>query len=88
MSWDYRLSDEAAKQLRRLPRDRQEQIAAVLEAMKEDPLRGDVLPLRSARLKGALRRRIGRYRIIFSLSPSERLIDIGAILPRSEKTYR
>jgi mRNA-degrading endonuclease RelE of RelBE toxin-antitoxin system len=88
MSWTSRLSKEAAKQFRRLPRDRQEQLAQAIEEMEEDPLRGDVRPLKSGRFRGALRKRVGRYRIIFSLDPEKRLIEIASILTRSEKTYR
>jgi len=88
MSWTVRISKEAAKQLRRLPRDRKEQLREALNEMEEDPLRGDVRPTKSGRFKGALRKRVGRYRLIFSLKPSKRLIEVAAILPRDEKTYR
>ena len=37
MSWTYKLSGEAARQLRRLPRDRQQQLARALDEMQEDP---------------------------------------------------
>ncbi len=88
MSWGIRLSKDAPRQLRRLAADREEQIARVLDDMSEDPLLGDVVPIKSGKFKGALRRRSGRYRIIFVLDPPARTIDIGAILLRSEKTYR
>lgn len=88
MSWISRLSEEAAKELRHLPRDRQEQLGRAIAEMEEDPLRGDVRPIKSGRFKGALRKRVGRYRIVFGLDPSERLIRIAAILTRTGKTYR
>jgi len=88
MSWTARFSKEAAKEFRHLPRDRQEQLSQAIEEMKEDPLRGDVRPIKSGRFKGALRKRVGRYRIVFSLNPSEHLVEIAAILIRTEKTYR
>ena len=88
MSWTYRLSKEAAKQLRRLPRDRQEQLGHAIDQMSENPLRGDVSRISSGTYRGALRRRVGRYRIIFSLDLQDRLIEIAAILHRSESTYR
>lgn len=88
MNWDCRLSQQAVKQLRRLPRDRQEQIREALDGMRHDPLSGDVLPIKSGRLRGTLRRRVGRYRIIFVLDPSERSIEVAAILPRTGGTYR
>lgn len=88
MSWTSKLSKEAAKELCRLPRDRQEQLSKAIEEMKEDPLKGDVRPIKSGKFKGALRKRVGRYRIVFSLDPSEGLVEIAAILIRTEKTYR
>jgi len=88
MSWTCKLSTEAAKELRHLPRDRQEQLSQAIEEMKEDPLRGDVRPVKSGKFKGALRKSVGRYRIIFSLDPSEYLVGIAAILIRTEKIYR
>ena len=56
--------------------------------MKEDPLRGDVRPIKSGRFKGALRKRVGPYRLVFALEPRKRLIEIAAILTRTERTYR
>ena len=88
MSWEYRLSHGAAQQLRRLPRDRQEQIARALDERKENPLREDVLPLKSGKFKGALRKRVGRYRIIFSINALYKIVEVAAILLRSERTYR
>lgn len=87
MSWTCRLSKDAAKQLRRLPKDRQRQIAKAIDEMEEDPLKGDVRPIKGGRFKGALRKRVGRYRIIFSLESSERVVEIAAILTRTERTY-
>jgi mRNA-degrading endonuclease RelE of RelBE toxin-antitoxin system len=88
MSWDCRLSKAAAKELARLPRDRQQQIADTIAQMRSDPLGGDVLPIKSGKFKGALRRRSGRYRIIFSVDVAQNIIEIAAILIRTEKTYR
>ena len=88
MSWDCRLSKAAAKDLARLPRDRQQQIADTIAQMRSNPLGGDVLPVRSRKFKGALRRRSGSYRIVFSINPAQNIIEVAAILRRTEKTYR
>jgi mRNA-degrading endonuclease RelE of RelBE toxin-antitoxin system len=88
MSWDYRFAGKAAKQLRRMPRDRQERVRAILERTREDPFAGDVLRIKSGHFEGFFRRRIGRYRLIFGPSPDEHIIEVADILPRSEKTYR
>jgi mRNA-degrading endonuclease RelE of RelBE toxin-antitoxin system len=87
MNWECRLSKEAAKNLRRLPRDRQGQIRDAIEEMCADPMSGDVLPIKSGKFEGALRKRSGRYRIIFALDTTNHVVAIAAILIRSEKTY-
>ncbi|MGH9782992.1 MAG: type II toxin-antitoxin system RelE family toxin [Terriglobia bacterium] len=88
MSWVINLSRDAEKQLRRLPAERREQIHRALDEMTEDPVRGDVIPIKSGKFKGALRKRVGRYRVIFVLEPARRVVAVGGILLRSEKTYR
>ena len=55
--------------------------------MKEDPFSGDVAHIRSGRFKGVLRRRVGRYRIIFSVDRPNRVIQVAAIFLRTEQTY-
>lgn len=87
MSWVVNLSNDAAKQLRRLPVDRKEQISRAIDELCQDPLRGDVRPIKSGKFRGALRKRVGRYRIIFVLDRANRSALVGAILLRSESTY-
>jgi mRNA-degrading endonuclease RelE of RelBE toxin-antitoxin system len=88
MSWACSLSRQAAKQLRSLPRDRVGQVACAIDEIGEDPTLGDVRPIKSGRFKGALRKRVGVYRIVYSIDPPARKVDIAAILVRSETTYR
>lgn len=88
MTWECRLSKQAEKDLRCLPRDRLNQVARAIDEMERNPFAGDVRPIKSGKLEGALRKRVGRYRIVFALNPDSRLIEIAAILTRSEKTYR
>ena len=87
MSWACRLSKEAAKQFRRLPRDRRQQLAQAIEEMAQDPTAGDVRPIKSGKFKGALRKRVGRYRIIFSVDSTTSSVEIAAILVRTGTTY-
>jgi mRNA-degrading endonuclease RelE of RelBE toxin-antitoxin system len=56
--------------------------------MAEDPFCGDVKPLKGVQWQGRYRKRIGRWRIIFIPYQNERLVEVSAILMRSEKTYR
>ena len=88
MTWTVRLSRDAARQLRRLPQDQQALIRERLREMRDDPFRGDVIPLKGRRWQGWYRKRVGRYRIIFMLQHAEHVIEISAILPRNEQTYR
>jgi mRNA-degrading endonuclease RelE of RelBE toxin-antitoxin system len=71
-----------------LPRDRLQQVARAIDEMERNPLAGDVRPIKSGKFEGALRKRVGRYRIVFALNPDSHRIEIAAILTRSEKTYR
>jgi mRNA-degrading endonuclease RelE of RelBE toxin-antitoxin system len=88
MSWACNLSRQAAKQLRSLPRDRLEQVARAIDEIGEDPTLGDVRPIKSGRFKGALRKRVGPYRIVYSIDPDAREVSIAAILTRGDTTYR
>lgn len=88
MAWIVRLSRDAARQLRRLPQDQQALIRERLREMRDDPLRGDVIPLKGTRWQGRYRKRVGRYRIIFMLHHAEQVVEVSAILLRDEQTYR
>ena len=88
MSWACSLSHQAAKQLRALPRERQEQVAGAIDEMGRDPTRGDVRPIKSGNFRGALRKRVGPYRIVYSVDPKAKEVAIAAILTRGEATYR
>jgi mRNA-degrading endonuclease RelE of RelBE toxin-antitoxin system len=46
-----------------------------------------VRPLRG-RHRGRYRKRVGRYRIIFRLRNVEHVVEISAIFPRDDRTYR
>ncbi len=88
MTWTLRLAREAEKQFKGIPADRQTLILKHLKEMQKDPLQGDVIPLKGKQWKGWYRRRVGDYRIIFSLDRTKKNIDVAAIVIRSEKTYR
>ncbi len=88
MSWTCRLSNQAAKQFRLLPKDRRNQISKAIDEMGMNPTSGDVRPIKSGKFRGALRKRVGRYRIVFSLDWAVQIVDIAAIIVRTGKTYR
>ena len=74
--------------MRSLPRDRLGQVARAIDEIGEDPTLGDVRPVKSSRLKGALRKRVGPYRIVYSIDADRREVDIAATLTRGETTSR
>ena len=88
MSWVCRLSNQAAKQFHHLPQARRKQITEAIEEMERDPTSGDVRPIKSGKLKGTLRKRVGRYRIVFALDQTARTVQIAAIIVRTKSTYR
>jgi mRNA-degrading endonuclease RelE of RelBE toxin-antitoxin system len=88
MNWAIELSASAIKELKKLPRDRQAQIERAVDEMESDPMVGDVIALQGAEWKGRFRKRVGPYRMIFTLDRKAMTVAISAILIRSEKTYR
>lgn len=88
MSWACSLSHQAAKDLRALPRERQVHVAEAIDETGRDPTRGDVCPIKSGKFRGALRKRVGSYRIVYTVDPRAKGVAIAAILTRGEATYR
>jgi mRNA-degrading endonuclease RelE of RelBE toxin-antitoxin system len=66
-------------------RDRN-RINRALNEMKGEPLGGDVTPLRGVP-RGTFRRRIGAWRIIFTIKPEIHTVLIHDILRRTSTTY-
>jgi mRNA-degrading endonuclease RelE of RelBE toxin-antitoxin system len=88
MAWSIRLTRQAERELAKLPRDRQRQIKAAMERMKEDPFRGKVKPLKGREWKGVYRRVVGPYRLFFLPRHEQQTVYIVSIQRRTEKTYR
>ena len=85
MAFTVHVSNRAQKSLKGIPVGDVRRIMAALASMGEDPLSGDVV-----RLKGtdAFRRRVGDYRIIFSIDYKQHAVGILDILRRTTTTYR
>jgi mRNA interferase RelE/StbE len=85
MTYRVQLTRQAVKQLQEIPQKDQQRIKQTLRTMASDPLQGDVVKLVGY---AAFRRRIGQYRIVFSVHEGEVVVLIVAILRRNEKTYK
>jgi mRNA-degrading endonuclease RelE of RelBE toxin-antitoxin system len=66
-------------------RDRQ-RIAQVLLNMEQEPLSGDVTPLKGP-YAGSYRRRVGSWRIIFTLRSGDAVIGVADVVRRTSTTY-
>jgi len=88
MSWTVELSNAAEKDLKRLPYDRRARVERAIDEMEVNPFGGDVKPLKGTQWKGRYRKRVGPYRVIFTVDHGAKRVAISAILIRSEKTYR
>ena len=86
MNWDFLLSHDAARSLRRMSARDRDRINRALNDMKEDPLRGDVTPLRGP-YQGSFRRRVGAWRILFALDLEQKIIEVHDIRRRTSTTY-
>jgi len=88
MAWTIHLSAEASRQLSKLPREHQAILGHAIDRMMTDPFQGDVRPLKGLGWQGRYRKRVGRYRLIFTPIHHEQKVEISAILLRTEHTYR
>ena len=79
------IASPAEKVLRRVPVLDRARIDDAFSQMCVNPFVGDVKSLRGG--KGALRRRVGDWRILFDLHQEERLIVVTAVKRRASKTY-
>jgi mRNA-degrading endonuclease RelE of RelBE toxin-antitoxin system len=90
MRWRAELSNEAQKQLARLPRDVRDRMESAIDEFEEkaEAQWSNIKALRGPQWKGRFRKRVGAYRIIFRKSTGRGVVEISAILLRSKETYR
>jgi len=86
MIWTVKFTRDAEKQLARIRgRDRDRLISAI-ERLSIDPYAGDIKALRGYEGK-SYRRRIGNWRIIYTVYVDEIVVEIEEIIRRSSTTY-
>lgn len=85
MTFTVHVSNRAQRSLRGIPAGDLRRIIAAIETMGEDPLSGDMVKLKGTE---AFRRRIGDYRIIFSIDYKQHAVGILDVLRRTTTTYR
>lgn len=85
MAWTVIVAKPAQKQTARFPAKDQAKIKAGIGTMADDPFIGDVLKLEGD--NNRWRRRIGNYRIFFTVDTVARRVEVSAIVRRSSSTY-
>lgn len=83
--WRVDLSRPARKELYKCPKKDMLRIVLVLRTMETDPLAGDIVYLIGH--ESEHRRRIGDWRIFFSLDKEKQVVVIEHIRRRGSKTY-
>lgn len=85
MSWTVLATPRARKSLERAPAQDRRRVEAAIEAMRADPLSGDVVKLKDME---AFRRRVGDWRIVFDIDFGARAVRVFDVLRRTSTTYR
>jgi mRNA interferase RelE/StbE len=85
MPWALVITKPAARDLGRLSRQDLRRINSTFEAMRADPYSGDIKWLRGS--EGALRRRVGVWRILFEVHQEARRVAILGVKRRTSTTY-
>ena len=83
--WTVLVAKPAQKQHARFPAKDQARISAAVAQMAVNPFAGDVLKLEG--MGDCWRRRVGSYRIFFSVDAAARTVWISAFLRRTSATY-
>ena len=85
MNWEVRVPKGVHKQVRRLSKKDQERILDVLRALRTDPWSGDIEKIGGR--DDLWRRRVGNYRIFYSLHIPERRVEVKGVERRTSSTY-
>jgi mRNA-degrading endonuclease RelE of RelBE toxin-antitoxin system len=84
--WTLLTADRAQKILARAPRHERDRLRAELDAIKRDPFGSNTQRLHGA-LEHSYRRRVGDYRILYTVAVPARLITVTEITRRTSTTY-
>jgi mRNA-degrading endonuclease RelE of RelBE toxin-antitoxin system len=84
MEFSVVIVDRADRSRSRIPASDLRRIMAAIETMRADPFSGDVVKLKDT---DAYRRRVGSYRIIFSVDFASLTVRILDVLRRTTTTH-
>lgn len=86
MIWTVKFTRDAEKQLARIRGRDRDRLISTIERLSIDPYAGDIKALRGYEGK-SYRRRIGNWRIIYTVYVDEIVVEIEEIIRRSSTTY-
>ena len=86
MTWTVELSKQAERQLERIHGPELTRIISAIDLLAENPRAGGTKALQGKH-RGRFRRRVGNWRIIFTIDDGILRVDIIEILRRSSTTY-
>jgi mRNA-degrading endonuclease RelE of RelBE toxin-antitoxin system len=89
MRYRAELSTEAEEQLTNFPRKVRDRLERAIDELEErdDSQWSNIKALRGPQWKGRLRKRVGAYRIILRKFPDREVVEISALLIKSNDTY-
>jgi len=79
------ITKPAERDLKALGQNDRVRINAAFEAMRTNPFSGDIKFLKG--MGGALRRRVGAWRILFDVDQQKRIVLLLAVKRRTSTTY-
>lgn len=86
MTWQVKIADKAAKQIKKIPQKDAQRLLSVLESLSENPYQGDIEKIQGE--ENVWRRRIGNYRILYETVIPKRMTWVFDIRRKTTTTYR
>ena len=80
--WRIALSKDSGKFYEKAPEVTVKRLNTAFSKLSKDPFMRGVRPVKSE--KGVFRLRVGNLRLLFGINKEDRIIEIYAILPRSD----
>ena len=83
--WRVHVPKRVAKETSRFPLEDQRRIEKILRDFEFDPWGGDIVKIKGE--YNEWRRRIGNYRVFYSINRGTKIVEIKDIERRTTKTY-
>lgn len=83
MIYQLRLEKRATKALQKISEPLKSRIISALEEMTQDPFSGDIKALQGE-WKGFYRRRVGDFRIVYSVDAEIKVVSVESIVDRKD----